>query len=142
MNLSSLSKGLGSDMLDKAAQVGAQKAKEMMDQTNQLLQTLQDAGYTIGDLEMELAMPPTASITVKAGSRVSDSKLEAICQANKDNDVLSLVLTGLIQANKLCDSVKLATIELKEVKIMLKATPSITLHWKDRIPAAAGATAS
>ena len=142
MNLDALSKSLGSGVLGKAAEMGAQKAKETMDQTNKLLQLLQDAGYIIGDLEMELAVPPTANITLKAGQRVSDSKLEALCQANKDNDVLSLVLSGLIQANKLSDSVKLATIELKEVKISLKTPPSITLHWKDRAPAATNAAAS
>jgi hypothetical protein len=72
---------------------------------------------------------------------LSDSKLDSIYDANKGNEALALVLGGLIQANKLRDKVKLDTIELKDTKIVLKATPSISLHWKEKSAAsAAGAS--
>jgi acylphosphatase len=117
--------------------LGAQKAAEAMNQANQLLRLLQDAGYKVGELDVELGVPPTITINLKPGSLTNDSKLEGIFQANKDNEVLALVLGTLIQANKLRDMVKLDTIELKDAKITLKTSPSISLHWKEKATASA-----
>jgi len=119
--------------------MGTKKATEAMNQANLMLKLLQDAGYQIGDLDLELGVSPTISISLKTGPMMSDSKLEAVYQANKENEVLAIVLGALIQANKLRDMVKLETIELKDAKIVLKATPSISLHWKEK---AAASTAS
>lgn len=137
MNFESLARTVSS----KVADVGAQKATETLDQANLLLKLLQDAGYQVGEVDVELGVPPAISVTLKTGPMLSDAKLDSIFEANKGNDALALVLGGLIQANKLRDKVKLETIELKDTKIMLKATPSISLHWKEKAAAnAAGAS--
>lgn len=121
--------------------LGAQKAAEAMNQANQLLRLLQDAGYKVGELDVELSVPPTITINLKPGPLTSDSKLAEVFQANKDNEVLALVLGMLIQANKLRDMVKLDTIELKDAKIVLKTSPSISLLWKEK-PTASSAAGS
>lgn len=137
MNFESLTKTVSA----KVAEVGAQKATETLDQANLLLKLLQDAGYQVGEVNVELGVPPAISVTLKTGPMLSDSKLDSIYEANKGNDALALVLGGLIQANKLRDKVKLETIELKDTRIALKATPSISLHWKEKAAAtAAGAS--
>ena len=133
MNFESLAKTVGS----KVADVGAQKAAETLDQANLLLKLLQDAGYQVGEVDVELSVPPAISVTLKTGPMLSDAKLDSIYEANKGNDALALVLNGLIQANKLRDKVKLETIELKDTKIVLKTTPSISLHWKEKAIASA-----
>jgi hypothetical protein len=137
MNFESLAKTVSS----KVADLGAQKATETLEQANLLLKLLQDAGYQVGEVDVELGVPPAISVTLKTGPMLSDSKLDSIYDANKGNEALALVLGGLIQANKLRDKVKLDTIELKDTKIVLKATPSISLHWKEKSAAsAAGAS--
>jgi hypothetical protein len=123
----------------KVADLGTQKAAEAMNQANQLLTLLQDAGYQVGELAVEVGVPPTVTIDLKTGPMVTDGKLAAVFQANRDNDVLSLVLGALIQANKLRDMVKVDTIELKDAKIVLKASPTISLHWKEKATASAAA---
>jgi|SRR5215467_6832302 len=140
MNFDSVTKGLGGKVMEKVEELGAQKVAETMSQANLLLKLLQDAGYQVGDLEMELAAPPKVKITLKTGTMMSDSKLDAVYQANKGNDMLALILRALIQANKLRDMVKLDTIELKDAKIGLETPPSITLHWQEK--AAAGAASA
>ena len=137
MNFESLAKTVSS----KVADLGAQKATETLDQANLLLKLLQDAGYQVGEVDVELGVPPAISVTLKTAPMLPDSKLDSIYEANKGNDALALVLAGLIQANKLRDKVKLETIELKDTRIVLKATPSISLHWKEKAAAsAAGAS--
>jgi len=128
--------------LKKAAtDIGTQKAVETMNQANQLSALMQNAGYQIGELNLELSVPPTITIDLKAGPTATNAKLEATFQSNKDNDVISVILGALIQANRLRDMVKLETIELKSVKLVLKTPPSISLQWKEKT-AATAATAS
>jgi hypothetical protein len=126
---------------ETALNFGAQQAAEAMAQANQLLTLLQDAGYQVGELTLDLAMPPTITVELKTGPLMSDSKLDGVFQANKDNEVLAVVLGALIQANKLRDMVKLETIELKGAKLVLKTPPSISLHWKEKSSASAAAAA-
>ena len=117
---------------ETALDLGAQKATEAMTQANQLLTLLQDAGYQVGELTIDLGVPPTITIELKPGPLMDDGKLDGIFQANKDNEVLALVLGSLMQANKLRDKIRLETIELKSTKIVLKTPPSISLHWKEK----------
>jgi acylphosphatase len=131
-------KGAVQKVKDGAAELGAQKAAEAMNQANQLLMLLQDAGYKVGELEVEVSVPPTITINLKPGPMTDDSKLDGVFQAHRDNEVLALVLGTLIQANKLRHMVKLETIELKDAKIVLKTSPSISLHWKEKATASAG----
>jgi hypothetical protein len=127
---------------DTALDLGAQKATEGMNQANQLLTLLRDAGYEVGELTIDLGIPPTITIDLKPGPLMNDNKLEGIFQANKDNDVLAIILGSLVHANKLRDIVTLETIELKGAKIVLKTPPSISLHWKEKTAATAVAAAS
>lgn len=121
-------------------EVGAQKADDIMGQANLLLKLLRDAGYQVGELDLELGLPPIVTLNVKPGPLASDSKLNAVCEANKDNSVLALILGGLIQANKLRDKVNSDALEFKSAKIVLRTTPSITLHWNEKALASTAAT--
>ena len=127
---------------EAALDVGSQKATEAVNQTNQLLTLLQDAGYQVDELTVELGVSPTVMIDLKPGPLMSDGKLEGIFQANKEDDVLALILGSLVQANKVRDMVKVETIELKGAKIVLKTPPSISLHWKEKTSATAVAAAT
>jgi hypothetical protein len=122
--------------------IGAEQSSKLVSQANQLLKLLQDAGYQIGELNVELGVPPTVTVELKTGPLVKDSKLEGIFLANKNNDALALILNLLIQANKVRDMVNVETIELKSTTLVLKTPPSISLQWKEKAAAnAAGASA-
>lgn len=125
------------EVKELALDAGAKQGAEVMKQANQLLTLLQDAGYRVGELNVDLGVPPTVTVDLKTTPLLNDGKLEAIFQANKDNDVLAMILGALIQANKLRDMVKLETIELKGAKIVLKTPPSISLNWKEKAVATA-----
>jgi len=136
MNLGAL-KEIGGAVLDKVQQ----QANETINQAIKLLALLQDAGYQVEEFELDIKAIPKLIIGVKATASASDSKLDAIIKANKENDVIVLVLTALEQANKFRSKVDLKTIELKGLKIEFDGTPNIKLQWKEK-GATAGAAAS
>ena len=133
MNLGSMMKDVGGKIADQVSQ----KASETMNDANRLLALLQEAGYKVTEFEVELKAVPKMTISLTTDAMVSDSKLESIIQANKENDVIALVFNALAQANKLRSKVSLNTIELKSAKIALEAVPSVSLQWKEKAAASA-----
>ena len=136
MNLGSL-KDMGSSVLDKVQE----KANQTMSDANKLLSLLEEAGYRVEEFEVEIKAIPKITIAVKAAPAASNSKLDAIIKANRENDGIVMVLTALEQANKLREKVNLNTIELKGAKIELEGTPSVSLQWKEKQAAAAAGKA-
>jgi len=49
--------------------------------------------------------------------------------------MLAAIITSLIQAGKLQDAVSVETLELKDVKVVLTATPNVSLQWKQKVTA-------
>jgi hypothetical protein len=117
---------------DALADFGAEKTREALSEVNLLLKLLPDAGYEVGQLEVELGVPPKVTIDLKAEPGVNEDKLDAILRDNQDKSVLVAILGSLIQANKLRDAVKVETLELKDVRVVLTASPNITLQWKEK----------
>jgi hypothetical protein len=117
---------------DALADFGAEKTRDALSEVNVLLKLLQDAGYEVGQLEVELGVPPKITIGLKTQREVSEEKLDAILRDNQDKSVLAAILGSLIQANKLRDAVKVETLELKDVQIVLTTSPNITLQWKEK----------
>jgi len=117
---------------DKVTDVSTQKALELMSDVNVILAALPDAGFQIGELEVELGVTPKITVDVKIGQSISEEKLKAVLQANPSNVLLSVTLNALLQASKLQKTVSVETLELKDVKIAMTATPTVALQWKEK----------
>ncbi len=120
------------DVLGLLRKLWAKKTQEVLSEVNLLLRLLQDAGYEVNQLEVELGVPPTVTIDLETGGGVSPDKLDTILRDNRDKKVLAAILTALIQASKLRDAVKVETLGLKDVRIALTVSPKITLRWKEK----------
>jgi len=130
------------EVKDAVSEVGFGKADEIVTDVNLLLKLLQDAGYEIGQLNIELSVPPIVTIDLKTNTVVDEAKLTAISQANKDKQVVSTILASLAQANRLRHSVKVETLELLGAKVVLTALPKISLQWKQKAETALAAAGS
>jgi hypothetical protein len=119
-----------------------EKAVKLMSDVNVILAALPDAGFQIGELEVELGITPKVTVDVRIGQAIREDKLNAVLQANPNNVLLSATLNALLQASKLQEAVSVETIELKDVKIAMAmaATPTVALQWQEKAiakPAAA-----
>ena len=114
------------------AEVSTGKTEELVANINLLMKLLQDAGYEIGQLNIELSMPPVVTIDLKTDSGVDETKLNALSEANKDKQVISTILASLAQANRLRHSIEVKTLELLGAKIVLTTLPKISLQWKQK----------
>jgi len=120
------------DATNVLANMGMEKAQEVLAEINLLLQLLQQAGYVVANLDFELNLPPKVTIKLKTGPAVKEEKLAPILRDYADKKVVTAVVGALIQANRLRSSVTVETLELAGVEIGLTTAPNITLQWKDK----------
>ncbi len=128
-------------LIDQLTGLGKKKSQEVLTQVNLLLTLLPSAGFEITQLDIVLSVFPTVTIGLKITEAVSEEKLNAILLEHKDKNIVSAILVYLKQASRLCSSVEVETIELKEVKIFLTKLPNVSLQWKEKARAAAAAAA-
>ncbi len=114
------------------ANLGIEKAQEVLAEINLLLELLQSAGYGVSSLDFELSLPPKVTIKLKTGPLVKEEKLSAILHDYAEKKVVTTIVASLIQANRLRSSVTVESLQLEEVEILLTTTPNITLQWKDK----------
>jgi hypothetical protein len=117
---------------EAAASLGMEKAREVVEQVNLLLRLLQTAGYGVAKLDIELSLPPKVTINLKTGPAVKEEKLGTILLEQADKKVVTGIIGGLIQANKLRGSVTVESLEMEGVQIVLTTTPNISLQWRDK----------
>ena len=72
MDFSPLSK-----IKDKVSDVSTQKTLELMSDVNVILTSLPDAGFQIGELEVELGVTPKVTVDVRIGPAINEDKLKA-----------------------------------------------------------------
>jgi len=116
------------------ADLATQKTVQLLSDLNLVLGMLPDAGYEVGDMEVELGITPKVTVGLKLGRAPNEARLKAM-QEKMDNAMLSAIVTALIQASKLQDAVSVETLELKEVKVVLTAVPSVSMQWKQKVAA-------
>jgi len=117
---------------DSLTDLGVEKTQEVLGELNLVLSLLKGAGYDVSEVETELAVPPKVTIHLKTTSAVSEDKLNAILRDNQDKGVVTAIVTALIQANRLRGSIKVEPLELSDIKVVLAASPTLVLQWKDK----------
>jgi hypothetical protein len=119
---------------------GTQRAMQFLNDVNLVLALLPDAGYEIGDMEVEFGHAPKVTIGLKLGRAINEARLKSI-QEKMDNAMLAAILSSLIQASKLQDAVSLETLALQDVKVVMTASPTVSLLWKQKVVVQAAAVA-
>ncbi|HET9304740.1 MAG TPA: hypothetical protein VFO46_01820 [Candidatus Sulfotelmatobacter sp.] len=130
---------MGFDALNKVKQatnaiadLGTQKTVQLLSDLNLILNLLPDAGYEVGEMEVELGVTPKVTLDLKLGRAVNEARLKTILE-RVDNAMLAAIISSLIQASKLQDAVSVETLELKDVKVVMTAAPNVALQWKQKV---------
>jgi hypothetical protein len=121
-------------MKDAITDAGTEKTVQLLSDLNLVLGLLPDAGYEVGELEVELGITPKVTIALKLGRAVNEARLKSI-QEKSDNAMLAAILSSLVQASKLQDAVSVETLALKDVKVVITAAPTVVLQWKQKTEA-------
>jgi len=119
------------DLTQVVSDAGTEATVQLISDVNLVLGLLPDAGFEVGAVDMELGIPPTVTISLKVGGAVNEVRLKNL-QEKAGNRMLSMIVASLIQASKMQNAVSLETLTLQDLQVVMTATPTVSLHWKQK----------
>ena len=121
------------DMAGKASQglgglkdMGEDKIKEVINNFNEARPFLEDAGYKLSGLQIEMGVPPKLTTEFECNN-ASEEKINSALESLKDNKVGLMVLKSLIKANGLQNGISLKGLKFSNIEIEVGLIPNVRL---------------
>jgi len=126
------------NLAEKAVQNVSQGAQQAIDELNSTLAVLQEVGYQIANLKIEMATALKVTVQLKFSKPVTDEQLDAITKKHSGIGIAA-VIAALQRVNQLRDSVKVGNLDMGEIEVVMGVPPHVVANWK---APAASATAA
>ena len=125
----------GSEIWSNIKSTGKEKLKKGIQNLNDALPEIEEAGFVLIRLDVDIALLPRLFARFKQERLISDEERETILTKTKKNKFLNFILLGLFKAVSIKNEVKIDNIDLKEIELEIGLTPSVKLIFrrKDRI---------
>ncbi len=114
---------------------GKEKLKNGIENLNDALPEIEEAGFILIRLDVDIAFLPRLFARFKQVRSISDEERETILTKTKNNKFLNIILLGLFKAVDIKNEVKINNMDLKEIELEIGLTPSVKLIFRreDRI---------
>ena len=125
----------GSEIWSNIKSTGKEKLKKGIQNLNDALPEIEEAGFVLIRLDVDIALLPRLFARFKQVRLISDEERETILTKTKKNKFLNFILLGLFKAIGIKNEVKIDNIDLKEIELEIGLTPSVKLIFRreDRI---------
>ena len=125
----------GSEIWSNIKSAGKEKLKNGIQNLNDALPEIEEAGFVLIRLDVDIALLPRLFARFKQVRLISDEERETILTKTKKNKFLNFILLGLFKAADIKNEVNIDNIDLKEIELEIGLTPSAKLIFRreDRI---------
>ena len=121
--------GTAAEKFSDIKDAGAEKLDAYVDELLQGVPLIEEAGFEVSGINIDLGIPPDISVSFKKHGEVSAEKIGEIMEQNPDNKVLYMVLKGLQTAVNLQSKITMNKFTFSGVSIKLGIPPSVSLQY-------------
>jgi uncharacterized RDD family membrane protein YckC len=114
------------EQLKRAQTIGMVKLQESVVQINASIPYLENAGYIIEDLEMEVGVSPKVNVIIKMNSETTLS-MEELEEKVKEKPVVAMLVRAIKMSADLQRKVNIRSMKSVGMEISLAVTPSVKL---------------
>ncbi len=118
------------DVLGSLKEYGIDKINEAWSQIENSSEVFQRTGYSITEIAVNLAIPPTFELSLDQERNISDEEEEKLLVENKDKAILYAILVALFKANAVQKSINSVQYKFSGLTIGLGLSPSIDMKFK------------
>jgi hypothetical protein len=118
------------ESMTDAVSAGFDKLQAPLNDLAATSDSLATIGYRLGDVELELTIPPRIAVHLHREKRVHDEAFQGVLANNQGNRTLCTVVRLLWQTNRVIDRMPLKGRQLHEVEIGLGLIPSVKLKYE------------
>ena len=120
----------GSEIWSSIKSTGKEKLKKGIQNLNDALPEIEEAGFVLIRLDVDIALLPRLFARFKQVRLISDEEQEIILTKTKKNKFLNFILLGLFKAVDIKNEVKIDNMDLKEIELEIGLTPSAKLIFR------------
>ncbi len=122
-------KDLIADKMVEAKEAALTGIREVVDDLNEHLPALQEAGYTLSGVAIELGLAPHVVATFSTRPDISRERVEAVMAQHAEAKVTVALLRALYSAYKLQSTVHIAGMKPVGIAVTIGLPPSIVVHF-------------
>jgi len=103
--------------------------KDLVDDLNHHLPALQEAGYTLSEVAVEVALGPKVVATFTTRPDISEERVDAVIAAHKDAKVTVALLRALFAAYKLQNGLHIVGMRPRGIAVEMGLPPAIVVKF-------------
>lgn len=125
----------GSEVWANIKSAGKDKLKDTFRKLNEALPEIEEAGFVLIRLDLDIALLPRLFARFKQVHVISDKEREAILIKTKKHKFVNVILLGMFKAAEIKTQFHIDKMDLKEIELEIGLTPSVKLIFRreDRI---------
>ena len=100
------------------------------DELNSAMPLINQAGYKVFAIQAQITLPPRVNAIFELDHFVEKSKQEIILKALEGNTIGKMVLSSLMQAFELDETISIQNMDLKRINITISLPPAVTLDYR------------
>ncbi|PKQ62331.1 hypothetical protein BZG02_13565 [Labilibaculum filiforme] len=120
----------GSEIWSSIKSTGKDKLKNAIQNLNDALPEIEEAGFVLVRLDVDIALLPRLFARFKQEHTISLEDRESILKKTKKNKFLNFILIGLFKASDIKNEISIDNIDLKEIELEIGLTPSAKLIFR------------
>ncbi|MBL4560917.1 MAG: hypothetical protein JKX79_08020 [Labilibaculum sp.] len=120
----------GTEIWSNIKSVGKDKLKNGIQNLNDALPDIEEAGFVLVRLDVDIALLPRLFARFKQEHLISDEERESILNKTKKNKFLNFILIGLFKAADIKNEVNIDNMNLEEIELEIGLTPSAKLIFR------------
>jgi hypothetical protein len=112
-------------------EAGQKAATDTVEEFNQSMPLIPEAGYRLSELEIELGLPPKAKAHFELIETISVEKQGVVLEKAKALGRMSeLLFSALFKAHQLQNTIKVGNFKMKEIEVELGLIPSVSVKFQ------------
>ncbi len=125
-NITSL---LKKEVIDNLKDYGIEKVNEAWTQIESSTEVFARTGYSITAININVAIPPTITLSLDQTENISDEEEEKLLEENKDKTIVYPILVALFKANAIQKSINSVQYKFSGLSIGFGLSPSIDMKF-------------
>ena len=117
---------------------GWDRLKAQVDELAAASPALEQVGYRVGEIELELAFPPRLIVHLSRFADAHDEAFQAVLANHSGNATFCAVVRLLRQTNRMLGKVQIKGRRLREVEVSLGLPPAVRVKYASPEAARAG----
>jgi hypothetical protein len=103
--------------------------RDIVDDLNEHLPALQEAGYTLTDLAVEVGLGPKVVATFSSRPGITQEQIDAVIDEHHDSKVTVALLRALFAAYRLQSGIQIAGMKPRGIAIEMGIPPSVVVKF-------------